>query len=172
MKNIVWAVICSMLLSLVSCGTLSISEMQSETETEKTTENAKTLSVIPFCEATWETTPAELIVLMGRAPDNEYESENYGHVLQYNEVEYDGYTETVKICFENNTMATVLYMFETYEEDIYTHFYEKYVSMYGEPTFINEAGERWDTEDVSVGLLHMNVLNQGYLQCRFLKPVS
>ena len=124
---------------------------------------------VPFCNVNWETTSQELIEIMGREPDDEYDSEDYGRILVYNDIEYEGYIETAKFGMINDTLTRVFYTFDKYDENTYEYFEKLYYSMYGEPDLDIDFGKRWDEDFGSVGVAGVNVLD-GHLECNFLSP--
>lgn len=124
---------------------------------------------VPFCNVNWETTSQELIEIMGREPDDEYDSEDYGRILVYNDIEYEGYIETAKFGMINDTLTRVFYTFDKYDENTYEYFEKLYYSMYGEPDLDIGFGKRWDEDFGSVGVAGVNVLD-GHLECNFLSP--
>lgn len=124
---------------------------------------------IPFCTANWKTTQGELIELMGRSPDAEYDNEYYGHILQYDNIEYEGYNEIARFSFEKETLTRVFYCIDGYDESTYKYFIDMNIEKYGEPTMENEAGKRWDTENVLVGVNGTKLLG-GSIECLFMSP--
>lgn len=123
---------------------------------------------IPFASVEWNATQDEVIADMGE-PLEEYENEYYGHIINYENIEYEGYTGSAKFCFESGKLTRVMFHILEYDEDIYNYFYDMYEAKYGEPDFSNEFGARWDNRFSSVGIGGSSI-GKGMMNCIFLSP--
>lgn len=125
---------------------------------------------LPFSYANWQTTRSELIDLMGKQPDEEYDTDEY-HILQYNDCDYDDYSGLTRYCFVSDRLVNVHFIFGAYDEKIESHFYELYKSKYGEPDFDNEFGKVWYTNNANVSVSGTRLFG-GFVQCVFHEPTN
>lgn len=107
---------------------------------------------VPFTNANWESTKDDVLSIEGKTPDEEYDTDDGDHVLQFNDYQYDGYSGLVRYCFKDGTLYKVLFVTSPFDADTYKHFDDQYTTKYGEPGFQNEAGKVWYQSNANIGL--------------------
>ena len=107
---------------------------------------------VPFTSANWESTKDDVLNIEGKSPDEEYDTDDGYHVLQFNDSKYDGYSGLVRYCFNDGILNRVLFVMSPYDADAFNHFDEQYTTKYGEPGFQNEAGKVWYQSNANIGL--------------------
>lgn len=124
---------------------------------------------IPFSTANWESTKEDVKKIMGKEPDSEYDTDSGDHVLQYDSMEYEGYSGLVRYCFEGETLSQVLFVMESFDADAYKHFNDQFTTKYGEPGFENEFGKVWYRNNANFGVTGYSMFG-GSIIVTFHKP--
>lgn len=107
---------------------------------------------VPFTNANWESTKDDVLSIEAKSPDDEYDTDDGDHVLQYNDCQYDGYSGLVRYCFKEGTLYKVLFVMSPFDADTYKHFDDQYTAKYGEPGFQNDAGKVWYQSNANIGI--------------------
>lgn len=125
---------------------------------------------IPFSTVNWETSKEELVSLLGN-PDDEGDNEFYGHMMWYNDVQYEGYTGIAKYGIENGKVTRVFFAIDGYDENTVKYFEDLFTTKYGEPNYKDDYGnKRWDMEYVSCAI-SSSKLRGGLVNILFMSPV-
>ena len=124
---------------------------------------------VPLTNANWESTKDDVLNLEGKSPNEEYDTDDGDHVLQYNDYQYDGYSGLVRYCFKNGTLYKVLFVMSPFDADTYKHFDDQYTTKYGEPGFQNEAGKVWYQSNANIGIMGI-ALSGGSIIVTFSVP--
>jgi predicted nucleic acid-binding Zn ribbon protein len=124
---------------------------------------------IPFIDVEWGVDQATVEEIMGE-PDEEGENEDYGHVIGYDGIEYDGYTGNAYFYFQDEGLNRVFFRVEELDTDMYDHFYNMYQEKYGEPNYTNSMGARWDESIGSYAISMWGLFGEGFVECIYMSP--
>lgn len=125
---------------------------------------------VPFSNMQWDATQAEVIAEYG-TPDEEYDNQYYGHIISYDDVEFEGYTGKARYCFNDDKLTSIVFYIPKYDLDTVEYFREYYRSKYGEPDFTNTAGVIWYEELANYGV-SASAVGVGCVMCNFGKPTE
>lgn len=113
------------------------------------------LKPIPFSKVEWDMSPDEVKDLLNDKVDEEYDTDNTPsavHVVQYNKVEYDGYSGLVRYCFEKNKLVEVLFYVDNFNPAMLKHFNDYFTNKYGSADFENEYGKVYYTDNSNIAV--------------------
>lgn len=121
----------------------------------------------PFSDAKWSSSKSDVVKIMGSDPDEEYDTDDGLHVLQFNDCKYDEYSGLIRYCYKDDKLAQVIFEFDEYSDETLNHFNDEFTSKYGEPDFNNEAGKVWYDGDLSIGLAGVSIFDSGMLMVSY-----
>ncbi len=124
---------------------------------------------IPFSNALWTSSRNDVINIEGRMPDEEYDTEDNYHVLQYNNCYYEDQKGLIRYSFSNEKLEKVLFIISGFDDDVYRKYNDQFFIKYGKPEYENEVGKVWYQVGSNVGILGVKLLG-GSIVITFAEP--